>query len=162
MFQSDNPLYKDHVHSGWVDYNGHMNDAQYARVFSIAAEHLIENIGISSRFREENAYSIYTLDVHICYLAEVYEGQAFRVTAQLLDHDSKRMHLFFVMENDEGKRLATCEQMLMGIDMNERRSAPFPAEVKERIEGIAQEHEQLPIPADAGRKIGIRKGAHFT
>ena len=28
-------LYKNRVSSEWIDYNGHMNDAVYAKVFSI-------------------------------------------------------------------------------------------------------------------------------
>ena len=39
-------IYKTHVAPEWVDYNGHMNDAEYARVFSLACEALIDTIGL--------------------------------------------------------------------------------------------------------------------
>jgi acyl-CoA thioester hydrolase len=31
-------LYETRVSSEWVDYNGHMNDAAYAKVFSLAVD----------------------------------------------------------------------------------------------------------------------------
>lgn len=153
----DNVLMKEHVRPEWVDYNGHMNDAEYSRVFSIAVDRLMNEIGIDENFRNQEKYSIYTLETHLCYLAEALVDEPLQVTVQLLDHDSKRLHVFFVMENNEGKRLATSEQMLMGMDMKEGRPAPFPSTIESKVAEIAKAQENYPAPDEAGRKIGIRK-----
>lgn len=153
----DNVLMKEHVRPEWVDYNGHMNDAEYSRVFSIAVDRLMNEIGIDENFRNREKYSIYTLETHLCYLAEALVDEPLQVTVQLLDHDSKRLHVFFVMENNEGKRLATSEQMLMGMDMKEGRPAPFPSTIESKVAEIAKAQENYPAPDEAGRKIGIRK-----
>ena len=34
------PLFKAQVQDDWIDYNGHMNDAAYARVFSLSVDRL--------------------------------------------------------------------------------------------------------------------------
>jgi acyl-CoA thioester hydrolase len=157
MSQFINPLLKETVRSEWIDYNGHMTDAAYATVFSFAVDQLMVELGIDADFRDQHQYSIYTLETHLCYLDEAHEGQDLRVTVQLLDYDMKRLHVFFVMENNNGDILATSEQMLMGMDMNEGRPAPFPSEIQSLVKALGNAHENLPKSEKAGRKIGIRR-----
>ncbi|WP_404450580.1 thioesterase family protein [Virgibacillus necropolis] len=157
MSSKDNVLMKEHVRPEWVDYNGHMNDTEYSRVFSLAVDQFMIEVGIDENFRNQQNYTIYTLETHLCYLAEAHEGEPLQVTVQILDYDAKRLHVFFVMENNEGKRLATSEQMLMGMDMKEGRPAPFPSTIDSKVSNLAKVQENYPTPDEAGRKIGIRK-----
>ena len=152
-----NPLLREKVCQEWIDYNGHMTDSAYAKVFSIAVDQLMGNIGIDADFREKHQYSIYTLETHLCYFNEAYEGQELQVTIQLLDYDTKRMHVFFTMENDKGNRLATSEQMLMGMNMKEGRPSSFPTSIFSQIESLAESHRNLSKPVETGRIIAIRK-----
>ncbi|MCM3570290.1 thioesterase family protein [Neobacillus mesonae] len=157
MSQIENPLLTETVRKEWIDYNGHMNDSAYAIVFSMAVDQLMVELGIDGVFREKNQYSIYTLETHLCYLQEAHEDQKLRVIIQLLDYDTKRMHVFFTMENDNGERLATSEQMLMGMDMENSRPSPFPSDIQAKIEKLGELYQDCPKPNEAGRKIGIRK-----
>lgn len=145
------------VKDEWVDYNGHLNDAEYARIFSLAVEELMIKIGIDESFRNEYSYSIFTLETHLCYLAEANQGEKLDVDLQLLDHDSKRMHVFFLMRNKDGDLVATSEQMLMGMDMKEGRPGEFPEGIYKQIEIIAEKQKGMPTPKQAGRTIGIRR-----
>lgn len=145
------------VKNEWVDYNGHLNDAEYARIFSLAVEELMVKIGIDETFREKQSYSIFTLETHLCYLAEASEGEKLNINLQLLDYDSKRMHIFFTMKNEENDMVATSEQMLMGMDMKEGRPGEFPKSIHEQIETIAEKQKDMSIPEQVGRTIGIRR-----
>lgn len=153
----DGVVIEKQVPEEWVDYNGHMNDAAYAKLFSWAVDGLIEGVGADEEFRSRHSYSIYTLEAHICYLRETYRGESLRVYGQLLDWDEKRMHLFFSMEDSAGRELATSEQMIMGVDTAAGRGAPFPDEIRRRIEALAEEDRSKPRPPRAGRRIGIRR-----
>ncbi|MED0971214.1 thioesterase family protein [Bacillus paramycoides] len=157
MPQIENPLLKEIVQEDWIDYNGHMTDAAYAIVFSMAVDQFMIELGINSDFRDKHQYSIYTLETHLCYLAEAHKGQVLQVKVQLLDYDTKRLHVFFTMENDKGDQLAASEQMLMGIDMNNSRPAPFPTEIQTRVKSLGTLHGNLEKPKQAGRTIGIRR-----
>ena len=53
--------------------------------------------------------------------------------------------------------LATAEQMLLHVDAGDRRTAPAPPEVLERVERLADDHATLPRPERAGRAIGCRR-----
>lgn len=149
--------YNDIVRSEWVDYNGHMNDAEYAKVFSLAVEAFMNYIGLDENGRKTHAYTIFTLETHLCYLLEASEGEELAITIQLLDVDDKRLHVFFSMKNSEGKVVATSEQMLMGIDTDKGKAGPFPTPVAVVIEKSAKADEALETPKQAGRTIGIRR-----
>ncbi len=140
----------------WVDYNGHMNDAEYARVFSLAVEALMDHVGLDAAGRQRHGYTIYTLETHLCYRREAHEGQPLRVALRLLDRDAKRLHAFFELLDEAGNLLATSEQMLMGIDSEAGHPAPFPAPVEAAI-GALPHVARDAWPALAGRTIGIRR-----
>ncbi|MET3683149.1 acyl-CoA thioester hydrolase [Alkalibacillus flavidus] len=149
--------YTDHVHTEWVDYNGHMNDAEYARMFSHAVDAFMAYIGLDQTVIEQEAYTIFTLETHLCYLKEAHEGEPLNLTVQLIDYDAKRLHVLFSMLNKHGELIATSEQMLMGIDQSSGKPAPFIDSVQANIESIWHEHEHLDKPKQIGRTIGIKR-----
>lgn len=152
-----NVILKHNVPGEWIDYNGHMNDAEYVRAFSWAVDAFMEQIGIDAAFREQNQYTIYTLETHVLYLDEMKLGEAFEVRLRILDYDSKRAHVFFELFGEEGKRAATSEQMLMGIDQSTGRPAPFSEDVYAQVESVAEQHSSEEVPKEVGRIIGIKK-----
>ncbi|SEU05507.1 acyl-CoA thioester hydrolase [Salinibacillus kushneri] len=145
------------VPNEWIDYNGHMNDAEYVRAFSWGVDRFMKFIGITDDFREKHQYTIYTMETHVCYLNEMKLGESFEVHLQLIDYDSKRAHVFFELIGENGKRAATSEQMLMGIDQKAGKATPFPDEIFMRVKELAKNHTPEEKPKEAGRVIGIRR-----
>ena len=80
-----------------------------------------------------------------------------RITTQVLDFDSKRLHfnheMFNLATND---RLATCEQMLVHVDSKAAKSAPIPDSVAAALTAIKQSHSKLPTPPEIGRTMKIK------
>ncbi|QTF92966.1 thioesterase family protein [Halomonas sp. BM-2019] len=140
----------------WVDYNGHMNDAEYARVFSLAVEALMDHIGLDAAGRTRHGYTLYTLETHLCYRREAHEGQPLAVDLTLLDRDAKRLHVFFALHDEEGNLLATSEQMLMGMNQQSGRPDAFPAPVAEALAALPHAETDA-WPELAGRTIAIRR-----
>jgi len=150
-------LYESRVSSEWIDYNGHMNDAAYAKVFSLAVDDFMDYINLDEEARSKQGYTIFTPETHVCFLKEAHENEKLLIEVQLLDSDAKRLHLFFTMKNGSGEVIATSEQLLMGMDMIQRKSAPFPESVKASIDKLQNKDKALVIPKQAGRKIGIKR-----
>jgi acyl-CoA thioester hydrolase len=76
------------------------------------------------------------------------------VTFQLLDFDRKRLHTFEqLFHAEEGWVAATSENMSLHVDMAERKTAEFPAEVTRRLAQMKASHARLPRPEAAGRRI---------
>ena len=142
----------------WIDFNGHMNVAYYVVAFDHGVDGLTNHLGIGPEGIERRGTSTFTLEMHINYLQELNLGDPLRLTCQLLDFDIKRIHYFFCMHHaDKGYLAATCEQMLLHVDLAERRSCPFPEEVQRGLAGLMELHRALPRPEQAGRAIGIRR-----
>jgi len=148
-------IYKFSVKHEWIDYNGHMNDGEYAKVFSLAVDEWMKQIGLGADFRNNEQYTLFTLEMHLNYLKEVKENEHLTITLQLLDYDLKRAHVFLVMQNVKGDRVATSEQMLMGMDTKENRPAPFPRPIINKIKQIAISQNQMKKPKEASSIIGI-------
>jgi len=51
------------------------------------------------------------------------------------------------------------ENMSLHIDMNARKTVPFPADVAARIAKMQASHAMLPRPEAAGRRIGMPRPA---
>ncbi|MFC3283994.1 thioesterase family protein [Litchfieldella rifensis] len=150
-------LLETRVAPEWVDYNGHMNDAEYARVFSHAIEALMDRIGLDTEGRDRHAFTLFTLETHLCYRREAHEAQTLTVESTLLDHDAKRLHVFLEMLDSQGQCLATSEQMLMGMSTDSGRPGVFPDVVAGRIARLPGPDGDW--PALAGRRIGIPRAS---
>ncbi|SDH26754.1 acyl-CoA thioester hydrolase [Alteribacillus persepolensis] len=140
-----------------VDYNQHMNDAAYYKVFSEAGFSFTDDLGMGQRERDEYGTTIFTLETHVVYVKEIREGEHFTVHGRILDYDKKRIHLFMEMRNDQHEKLATAETMLMAINQKERKAGHFPDVVYENIQSFAEETREQTWPKEAGRRIGIRQ-----
>ena len=142
----------------WIDSNGHMNVAYYLMAFDESLDIFFEDEDMKmgeSYLREEKASS-FTLECHIHYLRELREGDPFQISLQLLDKDAKRIHAFMRMHHArEGYLAATCEQMLIHVDMVTRRASPFPKRIVQALDKMMEAHRRLPKAEGAGRTIGI-------
>lgn len=150
-------ILKDKVRQDWIDYNGHMNDAEYVRVFSWGVDGLMNLVGIDESFREQQNYTIFTMESHVCYLAEMSLDEPFAIHLQIIDYDEKRIHVFYELFGEDGKRAATSEQMLMGIDQSTGRASAFPEAVYAEVKQLADAHTPDEQPKEVGRVIGIRR-----
>jgi len=146
------------VPTEWTDYNGHMNVGYYVVAFDKATDVVLDHLGIGAAYRLAEEASVFVLEAHVTYDREVLPGDPLRFTTQLLDCDSKRMHLFHRMcHAGEDYLAATNELMIMHMDLKTRRPAPFPADAMARITELHDLHKMLPRPAVAGHAIGIRR-----
>jgi len=140
----------------WVDYNGHLRDAYYLLLFSLATDALMDQLGLDASGRAATGHSLYTLECHLNFLREVKLGQQVEVQTQILGHDQKRLHLNHSLHlSGEAPLLAASEQMLLNVATALGRSAPFAEPVLRRVEALAQSHQGLPAPRFAGRTIGL-------
>ena len=56
---SEHYIYQTNVKKEWVDYNGHMNDAEYNRVFSDATDAWLALIGLNQETIQRLQYTIF-------------------------------------------------------------------------------------------------------
>ena len=147
------------VSSDWIDFNGHMNAAFYGLTFQQEAEAFLErDVGFGASFAKTEGQGPFVLQVGIHYVGELVEGEPFYVTMRLIDHDAKRMHMFFEMISARsGKLCATAEYLNMNVDLAKRRGVEFPDWLKARLAQMQADHDVLEKPTQLGAAIGIRR-----
>lgn len=153
------PLFTTSVQPDWIDYNGHMNDAAYARVFSLSVDALMAAIGLDQDGRDRSSLTIYTLTMTIHYLKEAHLGEALSVSGRILEHDEKRLRLWFELKRADGATSALNEQVLLCVDQSgdKPRAAPFAQDQMARIRAFHIADADTPMPKLAGRGISLRK-----
>lgn len=150
------PTYRTTISPDWVDYNGHLRDAFYLLIFSHATDALMDVLGLDEAGRARTGHTLYTLECHLNFLAEVKEGEPVEVRTRLLAHDAKRLHIHHALHRPgEAASLAQSEQMLMNIDSALGRAAFFEAEVAARVSALATAQQGLPVPTGMGRIIAL-------
>lgn len=150
-------LYRCNVKPEWVDYNGHMSEAEFLTAFGWATDALFRYIGDDEAYRA-SGLSFYTVETHINYYKEAGTGDPLRFETQLLGSDEKRMHLFHSMYHETtGDLLATTEQMLLHVDMKAAGACPIREDVYAAVSAISKAHAGLETPSQVGRQMAIKQ-----
>lgn len=141
----------------WIDYNGHLNMAYYNVVFDRGGDEFLAELGFGPKYAAERKLTIYTAEVHICYVQEIHLDHIVTVTSQLIDFDAKRLHTYNEIVHKDGWVAATAEVLSLHVDMSGPRVVPFPDDVLPMLELYKQAHSRLPMPARVGQSIGIKR-----
>jgi len=145
------------VEKDWIDYNGHLNMAYYNVIFDRGSDGALNLIGIGADYARDRKLTIYTAEVHICYVRELHLGDKVNVTFQLIDHDEKRLRAYQEIRHVDGWLAATSETLSLHIDMAGPKVASFPEDIQAKVSAMAAAHAALATPERAGRSIGIKR-----
>jgi carnitine 3-dehydrogenase len=143
------------VRPEWVDYNRHLSDFRYGQLFGEAMDALFRQVGVDESYRDQG-HMYYTVENHILHLGEAKAGDPLYATAQVLGVDDKRLHVFQRMHRGrDGRLIATADQMYLHVDTVAAKAAVADTGVRAKLESIRRDHAGLPMPAEAGRSVGL-------
>ncbi|MFZ5961547.1 carnitine 3-dehydrogenase [Thalassococcus sp. BH17M4-6] len=130
------------VPTDWTDVNGHMNEGRYGQVFSDASEAVMTHIGADAAYiAAGNSY--FTAETVIKYLNETHAGEAFTVATRITLGEGKKLRLFHEMRREsDATLLATCDQFLLHVSLETRKSCPPLPEVAEKLAALAARHKE--------------------
>jgi len=142
----------------WIDHNGHLNLGYFIIAFDEATDIVYEQWGLGLDYPDVSGCSVFTLGMNADYLGELFESEPIRITTQLVDFDSKRIHYFHQMYHGEtGKLVARNECLCMNVKLDSRKSAPFPESVEAMLSTVHAAHSVVGIPEGFGRSLQIRR-----
>jgi acyl-CoA thioester hydrolase len=152
-------LFRTTVANEWLDYNGHMNDAAYAIVFSRSVDALMDRIGLDAAARKRTGQTLFTLQMMLHYFKEAKEGQPLAVSCQLIEHDEKRIRVWLEMTDAGGEPLAASEQLLLSVAQgpDPPRAAPWTFETLAALDALQRLHGSLARPPQAGAGIALKR-----
>lgn len=139
------PLALEHViPPEWEDRNGHVNVQFYLTLFEFGWSNVLEQIGVDDDWFERNAFSIFDLEHHLNYLAEIGIGDRVTTYNRIVGTSEKRFHgLYFVVNETRESLACVLEYISAGIDMKARRTAAFPGELSRGLDDLYREHRGL-------------------
>ena len=152
-------LYRTRVSQDWVDYNGHMNDAAYALVFSRACDALMDRIGLDAAARAATGQTLYTLQMMLHYFRETKLGAELEVSVRVLEHDEKRLRAWFDMrEAGDPAPISSSEQLLLSVSQADGpRAAPWRPETQAALGALAAAEHGKAWPPQAGQGIRLKR-----
>jgi len=144
------------IEPAWIDYNGHLNMAYYNVLFDRSADELFNMLGIGIDYLQQRHGSTMTAECHVRYLREVKLEDPVYVASWIVAADQKRLHFFSELRHARENWIsATSEALSLHIDMRIRKVAPFPPDIKERLDAVAAAHSKIPRPDGVGRHVGM-------
>lgn len=145
------------VEKDWIDYNGHLNMAFYNVLFDRCSDDAFEHMGMGPGYAQNRKMTVYTAEIHVCYVRELHLHHETVCSFQICDHDDKRLHIYKELRHRDGWLAATSENLYLHIDMAGPKVAPFPTDIMENVAAMATAHASLPPPERMGRSIAIRR-----
>ena len=146
------------VQDDWIDENGHMNIRYYIDIGGYSTDKVCRDIGIDNAYRSERRMGVFTAEQHVTYLTEMHLGTNFTAHVRMVDISDKVGHMISMIVNADSSELACIyETVLVHVDMDTRRSQPFPDDVSSAFSTLRAEHEELKWQAPTSGSLGIRK-----
>ncbi len=141
------------VQPEWIDYNEHLTEWAYLKLFGDATDVVLARIGAGMEY-VAGGHSWYTVESHLRHLGQARLGEPIEVRSRVLACDGKRLHLFHEMASlKQQVVIATAEHMLVHVDARAEKSVPAPQEMQDKARAFAQGQAHLPPPEGAGRQI---------
>lgn len=141
----------------FIDTNGHMNIGRYLEVSAWGLWESTKPAGLGKDYIETRNFSTFTAEHHLRYLSELQLGDELTVHPRMLQRSDKVMHsITFVLDRTREVLAATCEAVLIHVDMGTRRPAAFPADIAVGLDALLKEHD-VAWPAPVCGSMGVRR-----
>lgn len=135
------------VQPEWIDYNDHLTESAYLKLFGDATDVVLARIGAGLDYVAAG-HSYYTVETHLKHVGQTRLGESVEVRTRVLAADAKRLHLFHDMSSvAQQATIATAEHMLIHVDTKAGASVIAPDEVLSKAQALVERQALLP-PAD--------------
>lgn len=153
------PIYRARIEPQWIDYNGHLRDAYYGLVASLAIDDVMDHLGLDAAYRQRTHCTLYTVEVHLHYLHEVKSSDDLSVSTSILEFDRKRIHAGCTFTCPRvGEPVATAEMMLLHVHQGEKpATASFPDDVTAKLDALKASAALREAFGPGSRKIELRR-----
>ena len=141
------------VQPEWIDYNQHMTEYCYLKLFGEATDVVLAQIGAGAAYVAAG-HSWYTVETHIRHLGQSRLGEPIEVRTRVVAADAKRLRLFHEMVSlKQDAVIASAEHMLVHVDAKAEKSAPAPQSMQDKALALVAGQAHLPSPDGMGRQI---------
>ncbi len=144
------------VPTAFEDVNGHLNVRHYTGIASEGLDDSLVESGIPKNW-PAHGHACFSAEHHLTYLAELRTGDRMSARVRLLGRSARAMHALVYLLDDTHQRLSfVMEEISLHIDMETRRTAPWPEDVAAALDERIAADAGLPWDADVSGSMGLR------
>ena len=146
--QTGAPCFETVAREEWTDRNQHVNIRYYIAVFDDAGDAFYPTVGLGDADHRERESGTMDLEHHTHFVRELRAGDGISVYMRIVGVSAKRFHyLMFLVNETHGQVASIFECVNTFVDLNQRKSAPWPEEVRTALESLCETHSRLAWPA---------------
>lgn len=128
----------------WEDRNGHVNVQFYLALYELGGWAVLEDAGIDENWFEQRGISLFDLEHHLQFRAEMLVGDRAVTYNRVLGRNDKCYRgMYFIVNETRGCLAATLEYVTACVDMQTRRIAPFPGQLADDLDRVLATHRSL-------------------
>ena len=141
------PCFETVARDEWTDRNQHVNIRYYIAVFDDAGDAFYPTVGLGDRDHRERDSGTMDLEHHTHFIRELRPGDRISVYLRIVGVSAKRFHYVMFLVNETNAQVASIfECVNTFVDLNQRKSAPWPGEVRTSLESLCELHSRLQWP----------------
>jgi acyl-CoA thioester hydrolase len=138
------------------DANGHLNVRHYTGIASEGLDESLAALGIPQDWPAQG-HACFSAEHHLTYLAELLTGDQISSRVRLLGRSERAAHALVYLLDDSHERLSfVMEEITLHIDMETRRTAPWPEDVAAALDGQIAAQSELPWAPDVSGSLRLR------
>jgi acyl-CoA thioesterase FadM len=138
------------------DANGHLNVRHYTGIASEGLDESLVKLGIPHDWPSKG-HACFSAEHHLTYLAELLTGDRISSRVRLLGRSERAAHALVYLLDDSHLRLSfVMEEIFLHIDLETRRTAPWPEEVAATLDGQIAADAKLPWEPDVSGSLALR------
>ena len=138
------------------DVNGHLNVRHYTGIASEGLDESLVEVGIPQNW-PASGHACFSAEHHLTYIAELRTGDRMSARVRLLGRSERAAHALVYLLDESHQRLSfVMEEVFLHIDMETRRTAPWPDDVAEALDRRIAEDARLPWEPDVSGSMALR------
>ncbi|GLK67965.1 acyl-CoA thioesterase [Hansschlegelia plantiphila] len=147
------------IEQAFLDHNGHVNMAYHLVLVDRALDLAFEPLK-GPNYLAGRGMTTFAGEVHVRYLREVNAEDEVRGRVILVESDAKRaLWAVEIIRASDGAVVTTAEGVSLSVSAESRRVAPFPDDVRARIEAVVARDAEAAAGLDwLGRRVSMRRG----
>ena len=154
----DLPAYVEQpVPMPFEDINGHLNVRHYIGIASEGLDESLVEVGIPQMWPLTHGQACFTAEHHVTYLNELRTGDTMSARVRLLGRSERAAHvLVYLLDETHRKVACVVEEIFLHIDLETRRTAPWPTEIADAMDARVAEHAALGFESPTSGSLALR------
>lgn len=139
------------------DINGHLNVRHYIGIASEGLDESLVDCDIPIQWPLTEGHACFSAEHHCTYVTELRTGSRMSARVRLLGRSERAAHALVYLLDDTNQSVCfVMEEIFLHIDLETRRTAPWPANVAEKLDARVAEHADLPFDSPASGCLALR------